>query len=209
MLTRADVGQWIFRRRSWLPVPFALALVLLPAGMARGRSWIAAGTLLVVAGQAVRLWAVRHIGVISRTRSARLGPLIRSGPYAWVRNPLYVGNLLLWTGFVLWSRLIWMLPVAWLLFALQYGAIASFEAGLLRERYGDGYDAYAREVRAWVPVRRTPGTRRTLEGATNPSIDNRGDAARHPWGDVLFSERGTLIAVAVMSLLLIAKARLT
>ena len=49
--------------------------------------------------------AVHHIGVISRTRSDRLGPLVASGPFALVRNPLYLGNIALWVGFALTARL--------------------------------------------------------------------------------------------------------
>ncbi len=60
----------------------------------------------VGAGELLRLWAVRHIGVISRTRSDRLGPLISTGPFGWVRNPLYIGNLALWSGFTVSAGLV-------------------------------------------------------------------------------------------------------
>ncbi len=84
-----------------------------------------------------------------------------------------------------------MLPVAWLVFALQYRAIAKWEASFIRSIYGPAYDDYARQVRAWLP--RWPPA-----GAPAPG-------PLHPWRDVLFSERGTLLAVAVMSGLLIVK----
>ena len=56
------------------------------------------GVAVVVFAEALRLWGVHHIGVISRTRSDRLGPLVASGPFALVRNPLYLGNIMLWVG---------------------------------------------------------------------------------------------------------------
>jgi protein-S-isoprenylcysteine O-methyltransferase Ste14 len=48
---------------------------------------------VTAAGELIRLWGVHHIGAISRTRSQRLGPLVATGPFALIRNPLYVGNI--------------------------------------------------------------------------------------------------------------------
>jgi protein-S-isoprenylcysteine O-methyltransferase Ste14 len=195
MTSEAPAGAWLFRYRSSLPVPLALILVLVRKGQV-GAPWVLiVGPLLVLLGEALRLWAVRHIGTISRTRTTRYGPLISGGPYGIVRNPLYVGNWFLWTGFAVWSGLLWMLPVAWVVFAVQYSAIARWEGSFLRSIYQEAYDDYARVVRAWIP--RWPP---------------RGDgtaAPRHPWRDVFFSERGTLLAAAAMSILLIAKHVLT
>jgi protein-S-isoprenylcysteine O-methyltransferase Ste14 len=194
MTSEAPAGAWLFRYRSFLPVPLALMLLLIRTGEVDGRTLIAAGALLVVAGQSLRLWAVRHIGTISRTRTTRYGPLMTAGPYAIVRNPLYVGNWLLWTGFAVWSRLLWMLPIAWMVFFVQYRAIAKWEAAFIRSKYLTAYDEYARQVRAWMP--RWPPRAALL--AVTPL---------HPWREVFFSERGTLLAVALMSLLLTIKQR--
>src|SRR5262245_2240564 len=192
MTSEAPAGAWLFRYRSFLPIPFALILLLVRKGQADGAVVVAGGILLVSAGQLLRLWAVRHIGTISRTRTTRYGPLMTAGPYAVVRNPLYVGNWLLWTGFTLWSRLLWMLPVAWLVFFVQYRAIARWEASFIRSKYTTAYDEYARQVRAWLP--RWPPL-----SALRPVLP------LHPWPDVFFSERGTLIAVVMMAILLTGK----
>jgi protein-S-isoprenylcysteine O-methyltransferase Ste14 len=188
MTSEAPTGAWLFRYRSYLPVPLALVLVLVRKGAVDAPWIMIAGPLLVATGEGLRLWAVRHIGTISRTRTTRYGPLMTAGPYAIVRNPLYVGNWFLWTGFAVWSGLLWMLPIAWVVFALQYRAIARWEAAFIRSIYTSAYDAYAQRVRAWVPG--WPAA-----AATPP-------APLHPWSKVLFSERGTLIAVGIMSLLL-------
>jgi protein-S-isoprenylcysteine O-methyltransferase Ste14 len=187
-------GGWIFRNRSWLPVPLALLLL--------GSRWHAEhvpvlfliGEVTVALGLAIRFWAVRHIGTISRTRSGRLGPLILEGPYLLVRNPLYVGNFLIWTGFALASELLWMLPIAWAMFALQYGAIVRFEEALLVRQFGAGYLAYLRRVPGWFPrLGEFPRAWRAR--------------AVHGWRAVLFSERGTLIAAGAMTALLLARYR--
>ena len=143
------------------------------------------------AGEALRLWAVRHIGVISRTRSDRLGPLVATGPFALIRNPLYVGNLALWVGFTLSARLVPLVPLVIIVLGLEYHAIVRWEESLLESRRGDEYRAYAGRVPRWVP---RVGSRQS------PAVNQ----AREPysWGDTLFSERGTLIAIAAGYLLL-------
>lgn len=188
------LGRFLFKYRSFVPVPIALALVF-----AHYREttavWVPiAGALLVALGQGVRIWAVRHIGTISRTRANRYGPLISDGPYALVRNPLYIGNLLLWIGFVVWSGLLWMVPIAFVIFVLEYAAITGFEAALLREKYPEAYSQYAAGVPAWLP---------RLANLPD-ALASRG---AHPWREVFFSERGTLIAVFVMTVLLLLKGR--
>ena len=192
MTSEAPAGAWLFRYRSFLPIPLALVLLLVRKGEVDGWVPVMTGGLLVLAGQGLRLWAVRHIGTISRTRTTRYGPLMTAGPYAIVRNPLYVGNWLLWTGFAVWSRLLWMIPLAWLVFFIQYRAIARWEASFIRSKYLDAYDEYARHVRPWMP--RWP-PRAALTPVT----------PLHPWPAVFFSERGTLLAAGLMSVLLTVK----
>jgi protein-S-isoprenylcysteine O-methyltransferase Ste14 len=191
MKSEAPTGAWLFRYRSSLPVPLALVLVLVRREEAEARWLVFLGPAFVVVGEGLRLWAVRHIGTISRTRTTRYGPLITSGPYAMMRNPLYVGNWFLWTGFVVWSRLLWMLPIAWIVFGLQYQAIARWEASFIRTIYTTAYDDYALHVRAWIP--------------RWPARAHAPGAPLHPWREVLFSERGTLIAVGAMAALLMLK----
>jgi protein-S-isoprenylcysteine O-methyltransferase Ste14 len=146
----------------------------------------------VAAGEWVRLEAVRHIGAVSRTRTDRLGPLVAGGPFRWVRNPLYIGNIALWIGLTLTAALPWLAPPIALLLALEYHAIVRWEEQLLTARMGDAYRRYVEMVPRWMP--RPPAST-----ATPP-------AAAFTWRDTLFSERGTLIAIGVGLLLLWAKA---
>jgi protein-S-isoprenylcysteine O-methyltransferase Ste14 len=165
-----------------------LALVLIPAPLQTQTSVLATGVALVAAGELLRLSAVRHIGAISRTRSDRLGPLVATGPFAWVRNPLYIGNILLWAGFGLSAGFPLLALVIAALLGFEYHAIVRWEETLLDARLGPAYRSYAARVPRWIPWRRSP-----LE--QNP-------AARFSWGETLFSERGTLIAIAAGYLLL-------
>src|SRR5436305_7074875 len=69
-------GGWLFRQRTWLPLPLVAALLLIPAPAHAPSSLVIVGATIVAGGEGIRLWAVMHIGAISRTRSERLGPLV-------------------------------------------------------------------------------------------------------------------------------------
>jgi protein-S-isoprenylcysteine O-methyltransferase Ste14 len=186
-------GGWLFRQRTWLPLPLVAALLLIPASPNGSPTLPTVGGGIVAVGEAIRLWAVLHIGAISRTRSDRLGPLVASGPFGYVRNPLYLGNILLWTGFSVAARLVWLTPVVVILLALEYHAIVQWEEQLLAARIGEPYVRYMRDVPRWLPTL-------TARGSSNA-------ASAFSVRDALFSERGTLIAIAVGLLLLWIKAR--
>lgn len=188
----AAIGGWLFRQRTWLPVPLAAGLLAAPAPrlFSPAVAWTT-GALLVTCGEALRLWAVRHIGAISRTRSDRLGPLVSSGPFALVRNPLYIGNIALWLGFGVVAADWWVAGLVALALALEYHAIVRWEEQLIAHRLGDSYRAYLASVSRWMP--------------TPAGVPRRPAAVGFSWKDTLFSERGTLIAIAAASALLYAK----
>jgi protein-S-isoprenylcysteine O-methyltransferase Ste14 len=203
------IGGWLFRHRTSIPVPFALTLLLLRVAEAPP-SWtlIGGGVVLTALGETIRLWAVHHIGVISRTRSDRLGPLIDSGPFGLVRNPLYIGNILLWVGFALTARLLWLAPIVLALLAVEYHAIVRWEEQLLESRLGEAYRAYAARVPRWLPIleRRARGARRKDRFA--PHLGSSASSAfGFSWRETFFSERGTLMAIAAGYVLLWLKAR--
>jgi len=207
-------GSWLFPRRSWIPLPLVAALLLLPA-QSESQAWFWAGLAVVLAGEWVRLAGVRQIGVISRTRSDRLGPLVASGPFAWVRNPLYLGNIALWVGITLSARLIWLAPIVAALLLGEYHAIVRWEERLLESRLGDEYLDYAARVPRWVPIGpwpKTQGSKLTAQGSERTARGARprtegGTEPRFGWRETLFSERGTLIAIALGYVLVLVKAR--
>jgi protein-S-isoprenylcysteine O-methyltransferase Ste14 len=159
---------------------------------------VGVGIALVLTAELIRLWAVHHIGVISRTRSDRLGPLVSTGPFATVRNPLYIGNILLWVGFAVSARILWLVPVFLIVLSLEYHAIVRWEEELLEARRGDEYRAYMARVPRWLPVSRqsTVDSRQSTVNDRRPTFS---------WRETLFSERGTLMAIALGYVLLCLK----
>ena len=196
------LGAWLFRQRSWIPLPLVAALLVIPNDDPSPSTLPYVGAVIVIAGEALRLWAVRHIGVISRTRSDRLGPIVRSGPFAFVRNPLYVGNIAIWIGFALVARLAWLVPIFAIILAVEYHLIVGWEEHLLRERRGEDYLAYMKRVPRWIPS--APGLLSSAD-RHQPSVPGP-QSPLFSWGEMLFSERGTLIAMAAGFLVLALKA---
>jgi len=183
-------GAWLFRRRSWVPLPVPIALLTLSGGEA-GAPWFAypGGALLVAAGVGLRLWAVRYIGPISRTRESEIGRLIVDGPYSLVRNPLYFGNFLLWSGLTSLAALPCLLPAVWAFLAFEYHCIVLWEEACLARRFGRTYQRYLDGVRRWIPDLR----------CTKSALRSR---RCYSWTDSLHSEHDTLLMLAIMLTLL-------
>jgi len=185
----ARVGAVLFRHRGWLPVPFLL-VPLLARGTMQPRNWII-GFALIVLGEAIRLAGVAAAGTVTRRRSRAVQRLVTYGIFAWMRNPLYVGNFLIWIGFTVVSGVLWFLPIAALLFAVEYTLIVRYEEGVLESIFGDEYLAYKTQTPRWFPS--PPATR---------------EAGEHQWGEAWRSEISTFLQYAVITALFIAKQRL-
>jgi len=208
-LTR--LGGWLFRHRTSLPLPVALVILTLPAGESPlSAALVLPGIAITVAGELLRFWGVHHIGAISRTRSDRLGPLVDTGPFARLRNPLYVGNVALWVGFALSARLPWLAPVIVVLLGVEYHLIVKWEERLLAERLGAPYRDYMSRVPRWLPASAFNRGDRRERGEKDLSAFSAGSAVKRDpfsWTETFVSERGTLIAMALGYVLLWLKAR--
>ncbi|KLU24581.1 isoprenylcysteine carboxyl methyltransferase [Caballeronia mineralivorans PML1(12)] len=114
------------------------------------RQWL--GLAVVVAGLSFSVWGRRHLGSNwSVSVTLKDGhELVRSGPYALVRHPIYSGCLLAIAG----SALVCAEPRGVIGFALIFASLAykvRVEERWLSEYFGDPYRTYRREVRALVP----------------------------------------------------------
>ena len=78
------------------------------------------------------------------------------GPYRYVRNPMYIGGLMLLMGFGLSERSISILFLALLLFPLVHLFVVFYEEPTLTRRFGESYQEYLRAVRRWIPRWRAP-----------------------------------------------------
>ncbi|HEV2644699.1 MAG TPA: isoprenylcysteine carboxylmethyltransferase family protein [Candidatus Elarobacter sp.] len=145
----ARAGAVLFRHRGWLPV-LILGVPLVAPGAMSARLWVI-GLVLVVVGEAWRLWGVAAAGTTTRRRSRNVSRLVTYGPFAWSRNPLYNGNFLIWMGFAVISGVFWFLPIAVLLFAVEYSLIVRFEEGVLESTFAEEYLDYKSQTPRWLP----------------------------------------------------------
>jgi len=122
------------------------------------RGSIVRGVPVAFAGEALRCWAVGYSGVTTRSDEVTAPALTTAGPYAFVRNPLYVGNFVTALGFTI--AFTGALPVAQraALSALGlgtmlavYAAIVPLEERYLRETFGEAFEDYVRRVPRLIP----------------------------------------------------------
>jgi protein-S-isoprenylcysteine O-methyltransferase Ste14 len=153
-----------FPRRMYRSRGVLVAPVILAASMTAWRSELRAldigvGGTLFVLGWAIRVWAQRHLGYRLRSRMR----LTTCGPYRWVRNPIYIANMLIVSGTTAMTGAQWLVATAALLCGVVYALAARHEEGHLSRRYGAAYRAYAERVPRWIPSRPAFGAARCHE----------------------------------------------
>lgn len=187
-----DFRRLIFTYRSYTPIPFLLVMLWFarPTPMS-----LIVGFCVVFLGECIRFWGVSIAGAETRT-TGKVGStfLITNGPFAYVRNPLYVGNMLLYGGIGVMSMALfpWLLIIASVWFYIQYLLIVTQEEEYLAGQYGDEYATYRSEVRRFFP-------------RPTPYISQRPAAKTLDPAEGLLSERRTLQAIALVTLLIVAK----
>jgi protein-S-isoprenylcysteine O-methyltransferase Ste14 len=128
-------------RRIRVPLGFVFAVLYF--WLARP-SWrfLALGAVLILPGLLIRASASGHV----RKNEA----LATSGPYAYTRNPLYLGSLLMGVGFVVAARNWWVGVVLVVMFFAIYLPVIRDEEVFLRQKFPE-FEEYARRVPRMVP----------------------------------------------------------
>ncbi len=143
--------RWIFQMRSYTPLPFLAVMVIFARPTIAS---LAVGFAILLLGECIRFWGVSIAGSETRT-TGRVGGtyLITNGPFAYVRNPLYLGNMLMYSGIGIMSMALfpWLLLAAIVWFYIQYYLIVTNEEEYLRDRFGAEYAEYCRNVRRFAP----------------------------------------------------------
>lgn len=229
------VGKKLFRLRSLTPVPvIALCGWLLwtargepgPGGANVDLALDVVGLVLALAGQTLRFSVLGRVpeGTSGQNLSIQASTLNTTGPYAYVRNPLYVGNLGIVLGLCCMAHVPWVYALALGFFFGEYYFIIRAEEDFLRSKFGAAFDEFCRTVPRWVP-RLTPAKqgvlreggfdwRRALKKEINPfSAWSLGAMLLFGWqsyarGALSTGLLGSLVSVAAMVLvsLLVVKA---
>lgn len=127
--------------------PLLLALFLNYHQAENGLLVWSIGLAVFFLGLVGRVWAQEHL----HYRLKMPMTLTRSGPYALLRNPIYVSNTLMSIGLIVTSRLVWMVPITLLWCAVIFSIVVREEEHRITKVFGRPYRAYLKEVPRWIP----------------------------------------------------------
>jgi len=109
--------------------------------------WLGGG--IALAGALLRFWASGHI-IKGRV-------LTRSGPYAFSRNPLYLGSFFMALGIIIGGQGYWLLPVFGAFYLAFYLPVMRAEEQELLRGYGGAFVEYSEQVPLFLPRIRPTG----------------------------------------------------
>ena len=126
--------------RQWFAVLFVLLVSLVGQPT---RELLIAGGIVALLGALIRLWASGHV--------KKNKVLATDGPYAYVRHPLYVGNILLLLGFSIASNLWWAYLLMAFLIYFYYPPAISYEDQKLHKHFGKEWETWSKDIHALIP----------------------------------------------------------
>ena len=143
-----DIRNLFFKGRSFTPIPILLIMLY----FARPNSpYFFLGIVLIVIGEIIRLRSVSFAGGETRTMNVGASSICKSGPYSIVRNPLYIGNMMIYIGFAFVSGSVYVVTITFAYFFIQYSLIISLEEEALEVKFGDEYITYKKLVPSILP----------------------------------------------------------
>ena len=146
-----DIAIKFFNFRSYTPIPFLILMFVFQRANIQS---MVIGFLIALCGELIRFWGVSWAGSETRTTGGVGGTfLIISGPFAYVRNPLYVGNILLYTGLGVMSLALfpYLQIVSLIFFLIQYYYIVKEEESFLVKKFGEDFENYLKKVPRFFP----------------------------------------------------------
>lgn len=140
--------DWAYRRRGILMAPPYLVLFFVFAGEVEYSlyTWVP-GLMVFALGVLIRVWAQMHLHYRLEIRKQ----LTLTGPYRFVRNPIYIANTLMLLGLTAMSELLWFVPVMLLWCMGVYSLVVRREEAHLSEKYGEPYLQFLRDIPRWIP----------------------------------------------------------
>jgi protein-S-isoprenylcysteine O-methyltransferase Ste14 len=136
-------------------VAFYIPLAFFRTGPQIETGWLAYLAFpLWAAGGMILLWCFWDFTFKGRGTPAPIDPpkeLVATGFYRYVRNPMYVGILLILIGHFLWFKAISLIIYATIVFLGFHLFVTLYEEPTLKRKFGDSYEEYLRRVPRWIP----------------------------------------------------------
>ena len=127
-----DIRNILFTNRSFTPIPIVLIIIYFSNPII---SFVFYGLFMLIIGESIRMYSVSYAGGVTRTMNVGAPELCTSGPYSRTRNPLYIGNMLIYLGVVLIAGgkyLSTLFLIVIIYFIFQYSMIISLEEEKLK-----------------------------------------------------------------------------
>jgi protein-S-isoprenylcysteine O-methyltransferase Ste14 len=153
-------GNWLFKRRSWLPVFMIVAgIVVMYLGNRQAILFDMRDELIFLGvslfGQIIRILTVGFTPKNTSGRNTVNGQIADqlnvTGVYSLLRHPLYLGNFFMWLGPVLFLRSVCFTIIFSLIYWLYYERIMFAEEQFLRRKFGEIYDKWSENVSSFIP----------------------------------------------------------
>jgi protein-S-isoprenylcysteine O-methyltransferase Ste14 len=153
-------GNWLFKRRSWLPVFMIVAgIIMMYMGNRQAILFDMRDELIFFGvslfGQIIRILTIGFAPQNTSGRNTVNGQIADelniTGIYSLLRHPLYLGNFFMWLGPVLFLRSVWFAVIFGLLYWLYYERIMFAEEQFLRRKFGEIYDKWSENVSSFIP----------------------------------------------------------
>jgi protein-S-isoprenylcysteine O-methyltransferase Ste14 len=153
-------GNWLFKRRSWLPVFMVVAgIIVMYLGNRKAILFDMRDELIFlgvsILGQIIRILTVGFTPKNTSGRNTVYGQVADelnvTGIYSLLRHPLYLGNFFMWLGPVLFLRSFCFTLIFGLLYWLYYERIMFAEEQFLRRKFGEIYDKWSETVSSFIP----------------------------------------------------------
>ncbi len=188
---KKDFASLVFKYRSYTPIPFLIVMLIFQQATLLS---LIIGFAVALIGELFRLWGVIYAGSETRTTGSVGGTyLVVSGAFAYVRNPLYLGNILLYMGIGIMSMALfpYLQIGALIFFYIQYRIIIAEEESYLVSAFGKEYENYKASVPRFIPRLTEYRNKEIKQPPQNISAGLR-------------SEKRTLQAFASVTIILIA-----
>lgn len=155
-----QIGDFFFRYRNFLFIVLYL-LLFIPSPPLFGESfgsgyyWIAIvlGLIITVSGQLIRGGTIGLAYIVrgGKDKKVYADGLVTEGIFSHVRNPLYVGNILMLLGVGILANSLLYTLIVMPLFLLIYQCIVLAEENFLKNKFGSDFDNYTKKVHRWIP----------------------------------------------------------
>ncbi len=184
-------GAYFFRWRSYLPLIMAVFFIPALVGYRTpfknpglNLAWDSFCLAVALFGEGVRFFTVGYVprGTSGRNTKGQVAETLNTtGMYAVMRNPIYLGNFIIWFGLSLFMKLWWFTTLISLFFLIFYERIIFTEERFLREKFGDDFLQWAGKTPVIIP---------TFKNWRPPSLP-------FSWKSALVREYGSFYAIIV------------